>query len=264
MGGLRAGGDRTGAADQRAELARPPAPPRTRTAAISMISHAVHVEIGGLQIEGDVVLEALPRAAGGWSSCSALNTSRGHRPPRASLAREHHRSGRGGRRAGDEPPTPRHQPRSIPSTAISTPRCGSTHTRLPWRAATRSRSASVAGARVGQRIGQLLVPLFQRISCGADALGEQLGHHALDRAVRPLHGPQVFDVEDESPGLLGVGVALVPLPGEAAKAGDEVVAGWRPCAPAAATAGSSCSAAERSSGIGIVGRRATTWSDEMT
>ena len=73
-------------------------------------------------------------------------------------------------------------------------------------------------------IGQLVVPFLERVAIRADALRQQLVHDRLQRAVGARQRAQVFDLIDQAPQLLRVGIVRGTTARERAHGAEKVVA----------------------------------------
>ncbi len=79
------------------------------------------------------------------------------------------------------------------------------------------------GLGVVRRIGELVVPLLQRVAVRPHALRQDLIDQRQQRAVRPAQGAEVLDLIDQAPQLLRVGVLRRPAPGERAYGREKLV-----------------------------------------
>ena len=76
--------------------------------------------------------------------------------------------------------------------------------------------------RDGGGIGELIVPLFERVAIRPDTLGQDLVHERRQRGVRPAEGAEILYLIHEAPQLLGIGIVRGPAPGECAYRREEV------------------------------------------
>ena len=195
----RARADRPRGADQLLELihGHPPAHPDRRE--LDDVARA-GVHLGGLEVEGDVVLQRVGEAAALQQLQRLEHEQRAKAPGRSTS-----RAAPGGS-PGVEPAT--RSPTtalSIGISARSTPRSGSTQT-IPRASRPSQPLGQLRRARDLGRIAELRGALVQRVAVAADPLGQQLVHQVRSgRASGP--GRQVLHVEHEAPRLSRLGIA---------------------------------------------------------
>ncbi len=222
--------DRLPAARERTERVHHPAAADLGGAELDDLA-AGGIEIGGLDVEGHIVLKHVTEAAS-LNELKRFEQRGGQRSPGRRIGPQDQVAGArldtgrqvfAGRRQ-------LHGPEHPAGRDLDPAQRGEIH-RTSVRHHRGQTVGQLAGRRKNLRIFQLVVPFLEAVLITLDALREQLVDEAVQRRVRLVDGPQVLDVIDEAPGLLAVRVSFGVLPRVGAHRAQQVAAaagGHRP------------------------------------